>query len=72
MIISETFELNGITHVRHYSDSGFMIASEDGVEYEIAEDLISLGKVYHETETTVQQDDAEAAEILDIILGGAT
>lgn len=72
MIVQETFELNGIAHVRHYSDSGLMIASDDGAEYEIAEDLASLGKVYHETETPVPQDDAEAAEILDIILGGAT
>ena len=72
MIISETFELNGVAHVRHYSDAGLMIASDDGVEYEVAEDLASLGKVYHETETPVLQNDAEAAEILDIILGGVT
>ncbi len=54
MIISETFELNGVAHVRHYSGAGLMIASDDGVEYEVAEDLASLGKVYHETETPVE------------------
>jgi hypothetical protein len=72
MVIPKTFELNGVAHIRHYSNRGLMIASDDGVEYEVAEDLASLGKVYHETETPVPQDDVKAAEILDIILGGAT
>lgn len=64
MIISETFELNGVAHVRHYSDAGLMIASDDGVEYEVAEDLASLGKVYHETETPVPSDEAGAEGLL--------
>ena len=68
MIIEELFELNGISHVRHYSDSGLMIASSDGIEYEVAEDLASLGKVYHETDTPIEGSNAE--EILSIILGG--
>lgn len=71
MIVEELFELNGTQHVRRYSDSGVMIASDDGVEYEVAEDLVSVGKVYHETDTPVPQDESEAAEILNIILGGA-
>ncbi len=64
MIISETFELNGVAHVRHYSDAGLMIASDDGVEYEVAEDLASLGKVYHETETPVDGGEADYEAIL--------
>lgn len=64
MVIEETFELNGVAHVRHYSDAGLMIASDDGVEYEVAEDLASLGKVYHETETPVLSDEAEAEGLL--------
>jgi len=71
MIVEELFDLNGTQHVRRYSDYGLMIAAEDGVEYEVAEDLVSVGKVYHETETPVQRDEAEAEEILNIILGGA-
>lgn len=71
MIVEECFELNSIQHVRRNSDRGVMIAAEDGVEYEIAEDLVSVGKVYHETDTPVPQDESEAAEILDILLGGA-
>ena len=46
-----------------------MIAAEDGVEYEVAEDLVSVGKVYHETETPVPQDESEAEEILNILMG---
>lgn len=55
-VIEEFFDLDGQSHVRHYSDSGFMIASDDGIEYEIAEDITSLGKVYHETNTLVNED----------------
>ena len=69
MIIEEFFELNGVSHVRRYSDRNVMIAAEDGVEYEVAEDLVSVGKVYHETETHVPQDESEAEEILNIIMG---
>ena len=31
MIIEEFFEINGISHVRHYSDSGVMVSSDDGI-----------------------------------------
>lgn len=72
MIVTEYFDIGGVAHVRHYSDSGLTIASDDGIEYEVAEDLASLGKVYHETETAVDSDTSDAAEILDILLGGAT
>lgn len=54
MIVEEFFEINGTSHVRHYSDAGKMIASDDGVEYEVAEDLAYLNKVYHETNTPVE------------------
>lgn len=69
MIIEEFFELNGVSHVRRYSDRNVMIAAEDGVEYEVAEDLVSVGKVYHETETPVPQDEPDAEEILNILMG---
>ena len=62
MIIEEFFEINGTSHVRHYSDAGVKVASADGVEYDVAEDYTSLGKVYHETETPI--DDAESADEL--------
>ena len=68
MIIEEYFEINGTSHVRHYSDSGLKIASDDGIEYDVAEDIASLGKVYHETETPIE--DGTAEEVLNVLLGG--
>lgn len=67
MIITENFEINGTAHVRHYSDS-YMIASDDGIEYEVAEDFASLGKVYHETETPIRRD-ATPDEVLEALEG---
>lgn len=64
MVVTETFYINGTEHVRHYSDSGLMIASDDGIEYEVAEDIASLGKVYHETATPILDEDATAEDIL--------
>ena len=66
-IVEEFFDINGTSHVRHYSNAGKMIASDDGIEYEIAEDLASLGKVYHETETPVEGGDLSGDEILDAL-----
>lgn len=64
-VIEEFFTINGTQHVRHYSDSGLMIASDDGIEYEVAEDLASVGKIYHETETPTSGDaDLSGDEVL--------
>jgi hypothetical protein len=74
MIIEEFFELSGVSHVRRYSNRNVMIASDDDVEYEVAEDLVSIGKVYHETETPIPPDDQtieDKAEAYDILVGGA-
>ena len=64
MIVTEYFDIGGVSHIRHYSDSGLMIASDDGIEYEVAEDLTSLGKTYHETETPVEGETTEADELI--------
>ena len=69
MIIEEFFEINGTSHVRHYSDAGVMIASADNVEYEVAEDLTSLGKVYHETQTPIEGGEMSDNEILEALEG---
>lgn len=72
MIVEEYFTLGGVQHVRRYSNSGVQIASDDGIEYSVAEDLVSVGKVYHETETPVEQDEtdfADKAEAYDILMG---
>lgn len=73
MIVTELFEINGVSHTRAYSDNNVMVASSDNVEYEVAEDLTALGKVYHETLTPIPPDseptDAEKAEAYDILVG---
>ena len=70
MIIEEFFELNGIQHVRRYSNSGVKIASSDEIAYDVAEDLVSIGKVYHETDIPIEGETAE--DVLNILLGGET
>lgn len=68
MIIEELFEINGVQHVRRYSNSGVKIASDDGVAYDVAEDLVSTGKVYHETDEPIEQD-GTAEEVLAMLEG---
>lgn len=70
MIIEELFEINGVQHVRRYSNSGVKIASSDEIAYDVAEDLVSVGKVYHETDIPVESD-TTAEEVLNVLLGGA-
>lgn len=69
MIIEEFFELNGIQHVRRYSNSGVKIASDDGIAYDVAEDLVSVGKSYTETDIPIESD-TTAEEVLSVLLGG--
>ena len=68
MIIEELFEINGIQHVRRYSNSGVKIASSDEIAYDVAEDLVSIGKVYHETDEPIEQD-GTAEEVLAMLEG---
>lgn len=70
MIIEELFEINGIQHVRRYSNNGVKIASDDGVAYDVAEDLVSIGRTYTETDIPIEGETAE--DVLNILLGGET
>lgn len=71
MIIQEHFELNGRDFIRTYSDAGFMIhgGSPEG-DYSEACDPAELGRTYTETDIPIEPEEGEAAEILDILLGG--
>ena len=69
MILEELFEINGIQHIRRYSNSGVKIASDDGIAYDVAEDLASIGKSYTETDIPIESDES-AEEIVSILLGG--
>ena len=72
MIQTETYEKNGRTLVRTYSDAGYRIRQDGtGAVYDEAVDPADSGRTY--TETDEQRPDAEltAQEALDIITGVA-
>jgi hypothetical protein len=68
MIITENFKVGERDFIRTCSDSGRYVV-RDGVEYSEACDPAEFGRLYTEGDL-MPVDDAEAAEILNIILGG--
>lgn len=68
MIVKEEFKIraDGVKLVRTYSDSGYMI-ERDGVRYYEAIDPEEMGRVYTETDESI---DITAEEALELILGG--
>lgn len=69
MIGQENFELNGVQFTKTYSDRGVMIHGgfPEG-DYSEAIDPISENRTYIETDIPIE-DEAEADEILNIIMG---
>lgn len=70
-IIQEHFLVGERDFIRTYSDAGMMIhgGSPEG-DYSEACDPAELGRTYTETDIPIDADEDEAAEILDILLGG--
>lgn len=68
MIVTENFKVGERDFVRTYSDAGRYVV-RDGVEYGEACDPAEYGRTYTEGDL-MPVDDADAAEILDILLGG--
>lgn len=68
MIVTENFKVGERDFIRTYSDSGHYVV-RDGVEYSEACDPAEYGRAYTEGDL-MPVDDTEAAEILNIILGG--
>ena len=68
MIVTENFKVDERDFIRTYSNSGRYVI-RDGVEYSEACDPAELGRQYIEGDL-MPVDDSEAAEILNIILGG--
>ena len=68
MIVTENFKVGERDFIRTYSDAGRYVV-RDGVEYSEACDPAEFGRQYTEGDV-MPVDDSEAAEILDIILGG--
>ena len=69
-IVQEHFTLNGADFIRTYSDRGMMIhgGSPEG-DYSEASEPASFGRTYTETDIPIEQDEAEAEEILNILTG---
>lgn len=70
MIVQETYELNGRRFVRTWSDGGrYVVGGVPEGEYVEANDPAEANRVYTEG-GVMPGDENEAAEILDILLGG--
>ncbi len=71
MIQTEQITINNKAFIRTYSDAGFLIhgGSPEG-DYAEAIDPADAVRTYTETDIPVEGDEAEAQEILDILLGG--
>lgn len=68
MIRQEHLTIGERDFVRTFSDAGRYVV-RDGVEYEEACDPAEFGRTYTEGDP-IPADETEAAEILDILLGG--
>ena len=68
MIVTENFKVGERNFIRTYSDAGRYVV-RDGAEYSEACDPEESGRTYTEGDL-MPVDNAEAAEILNIILGG--
>ncbi len=74
MIVQERFRLeeDGWVFVKTYSDAGMMIRQDEtGDVYEEAIDPEQAGRTYTEMDIPVE-DDADAEEIVSILIGGTT
>lgn len=72
MIKTEHLKINTIDFIRTYSDSGMMIhGGMPEADYTEAVDPADLGRTYTETDIPIEQDEAEAEEIVNILTGGA-
>ena len=69
MIVTETYELNGRQFIRTYSDANRYVV-RDGIEYGEANDPAEFNRQYTEGNLMPIEDiEADAQEILDIIMG---
>lgn len=73
MIKTENFTVNGHDYVRTYSDSGFMIhGGFPEADYAEVIDPAEFNRIYTETDIPVETEEADAEEIVDILLGEVT
>ena len=71
MIIQEQIEINEKLFIKSYSDRGMLIhGGSPEADYSEAIDPVDANRTYTETDIPIE-DESEAEEILNIILGGA-
>lgn len=71
MIVTETYDINGRSFTRTYSDEHRYVV-RDGVAYGEANDPTEFGRTYEEGDIMEEWTaEMEAQEVLDILLGGA-
>ena len=54
MIVSETFNKNGVELIERYSDEGKMLIRNDGVEFESAVDRVESSYTYMEADVSTE------------------
>lgn len=69
-IITETFKVGERDFIRTYSDRGMMIHGgfPEG-DYDEATDPAELNRTYTETDIPIEDGEADAEEIVDILMG---
>lgn len=69
-IVTETYEINGRSFTRTYSDE-YRYVVRDGVAYSEANDPTELGRTYEEGDIMEEYtEDMQAQDLLNILLGG--
>lgn len=69
-IVRTTVTINGHQYDYTYSDAGRYVV-RDGVSYDEAYDPLNSGRVYTEGEIIATDEEADAGEVLDVLLGGS-
>ena len=72
MIKQETYEINGHTLVKTYSDAGMkIIQDETGLLYDEAHDPAEVGRTYTESDEPIEiiETESDAEEIVGILTG---
>ena len=70
MIVQEQFYIGDVLYVRTSSDNGVKVhGGFPESDYDEVVDPASAGRTYTETDIPVDEDDPDATEILDILMG---
>lgn len=71
MIKTELLIIDEKEYIRTYSDAGFMVyGGVPEAEYSEAIDPAELGRTYVETDIPIEEEEADAEEIVSILTGG--